>query len=59
MFYRKMGKLNEEISLLGLGAMRLPTNSEGRIDQAASIAMIRKATAVANLIRILIIRGRD
>ena len=43
MFYRKMGKLNEEISLLGLGAMRLPTNSEGRIDQAASIAMIRKA----------------
>lgn len=43
MLYRKMGKTNEEVSLLGFGAMRLPVDGEGQIDEAASIALIRKA----------------
>ncbi|MBQ0079324.1 MAG: aldo/keto reductase [Eubacterium sp.] len=43
MLYRKMGKLDVEVSLLGFGAMRLPVDSEGNIDDAASIALMRKA----------------
>ena len=43
MLYRKMGKTNEEVSLLGFGAMRLPTAEDGSIDQEMSVAMIRKA----------------
>ena len=43
MLYRQMGKLDENVSLLGMGAMRLPTDAEGAIDEAASIALIRKA----------------
>ncbi len=38
---RQMGKTNEEVSLLGFGCMRLPTLSNGEIDEEQAISMIR------------------
>lgn len=38
---REMGKLGEEVSLLGFGCMRLPTLPSGEIDQEQAIALIR------------------
>ena len=43
MKYRKMGSLNWEVSALGFGAMRLPTNPQGRIMEEEAINMIRYA----------------
>lgn len=42
MKYRKFGKCNEELSILGFGCMRLPEN-EGKIDENEAIKMIRYA----------------
>ena len=45
MKYRKLGKLDWEVSVLGFGAMRLPLagKGEGDVDEAESIRMIRYA----------------
>ena len=45
MKYRKFGKLDWEVSALGFGVMRLPTNSadQADIDEEESIRMIRYA----------------
>lgn len=45
MKYRKFGKLDFEVSLLGFGAMRMPVinNEQGNLDEAESIRMIRHA----------------
>lgn len=42
---RSIGKLKEEVSLLGFGCMRLPTlpESDGEIDEEKAIALIRQA----------------
>ncbi|MDR1293332.1 MAG: aldo/keto reductase [Clostridiales Family XIII bacterium] len=42
MLYRTFGKTGERVSLLGFGAMRLPT-AGGKVDEAESIRMIRHA----------------
>ncbi|MBD3198117.1 MAG: 4Fe-4S dicluster domain-containing protein [Candidatus Lokiarchaeota archaeon] len=41
MKYRKMGSLGWNVSTLGFGAMRLPTDNENRIKENESIRMIR------------------
>lgn len=41
MQYRTFHKTGEKISLLGTGTMRLPVHSDGTVDRAASISMIR------------------
>lgn len=45
MLYRKLGKTNELVSILGFGAMRLPIidNNYSMIDETMAIPMIRKA----------------
>ncbi|UCC17485.1 MAG: aldo/keto reductase, partial [Dehalococcoidales bacterium] len=45
MKYRKFGKLDWEVSVLGFGVMRLPQNSDdmGDVDEEESIRMIRYA----------------
>lgn len=40
---RRVGKLPEEVSLLGFGCMRLPTLSTGEIDEEQAINIIRYA----------------
>ena len=42
---RKMEKLGAEVSLLGFGCMRFPTNAEGKIDRELAEAMMDKAIA--------------
>ena len=42
MLYRKVPKNGEELSILGFGCMRLPTN-DGRIDEPRAISQIRSA----------------
>lgn len=41
MLYRELGKTGEQLSILGFGAMRMPTTEDGKIDEAKSIEMIR------------------
>ena len=44
MQYRILGKTNQKVSILGFGAMRLPTRGgEADVDEPAAIAMIRHA----------------
>ena len=43
MQYRNFKKTGEELSLLGVGTMRLPLLESGEIDEDQAIAMIRKA----------------
>ena len=43
MLYRKMPKNGDELSILGFGAMRLPLNKDGSIDEARAIAQIGTA----------------
>ena len=43
MKYRKMGALDWEVSALGFGAMRLPTNQMMQVNEEESIKMIRYA----------------
>jgi predicted aldo/keto reductase-like oxidoreductase len=43
MEYRTFGKTGEKVSLLGFGAMRLPTLDGGKVDEAEAIRMIRHA----------------
>ncbi len=45
MEYRHLDKQNIDISLLGFGCMRFPTNAEGDIDTAAATAMLETARA--------------
>lgn len=42
---RKMEKLGAEVSLLGFGCMRFPTNAEGKIDRELAETMMDKAIA--------------
>ena len=43
MQYRTFEKTGEKISLLGFGSMRLPEDSNGKVDEAEAIRMIRHA----------------
>lgn len=45
MLYRKLGKTNEDVSILGMGAMRLPikNNDYGHIDEEKSSEMLKYA----------------
>jgi uncharacterized protein len=43
MQYTTFKKTGEKVSLLGMGTMRLPQTSDGKVDEAAAIALIRKA----------------
>lgn len=42
MKYRKLGKTNEEVSILGFGCMRFP-QKDGKIDETKSLEMVRHA----------------
>jgi predicted aldo/keto reductase-like oxidoreductase len=41
MLYRKMPKTGDELSILGFGCMRLPTDDKQNIDEARAISQIR------------------
>ena len=43
MKYREIKKTGDKVSLMGLGAMRLPKNADGSVDRPHAIKMIRKA----------------
>jgi len=43
MEYTTFKKTGQKISLLGMGTMRLPQTPDGEVDEAAAIALIRKA----------------
>ncbi len=43
MKYRKMPKSPDRLSVLGFGCMRFPTNSDGKIDEDQSYAMLHEA----------------
>ena len=43
MLYRKMPKIDEELSILGFGCMRLPMQKDGKIDEERAIQQIRNA----------------
>ncbi|QSZ67031.1 aldo/keto reductase [Methanofollis aquaemaris] len=43
MLYRQMPSSGESLPVLGMGCMRLPETPEGRVDDAAAIALIRAA----------------
>ena len=45
MKYRKLEKLNKEVSLLGFGCMRFPTTEDGHIDEARAMVMMDEAIA--------------
>ena len=45
MKYRKLEKLNKEVSLLGFGCMRFPTTEDGHIDEVRAMAMMDEAIA--------------
>ncbi len=41
MLYRKMPKIDKELSILGFGCMRLPANKDGSLDKKRAIDQIR------------------
>jgi hypothetical protein len=43
MLYRKMPKNNDELSILGFGAMRLPVRGDGSIDEEKATQMVHNA----------------
>jgi uncharacterized protein len=43
MKYRKMPKSDDQLSILGFGCMRFPTDHEGKIDEEKSFAMLHEA----------------
>ncbi|MCP4228607.1 MAG: aldo/keto reductase, partial [bacterium] len=43
MQYRKLGKTGLDVSILGYGCMRLPTHSEGGVNESDAIRCIRRA----------------
>ncbi len=43
MQYRKMPKLDDELSILGLGCMRLPMTEEKKIDEEQAFAMMKQS----------------
>ena len=48
MRYRTFKKINEKVSLLGMGAMRFPETTDGSVDHAAPI-IIKKKTIDAGI----------
>ena len=43
MQYRKFEKIDKDVSLLGMGCMRLPQTEDGKVDEAEAIDIIRSA----------------
>ena len=43
MQYRTFKKIDKEVSLLGMGCMRLPETEDGSVDEAEAIDIIRSA----------------
>ena len=43
MRYRIFNKINEKVSLLGMGAMRLPETADGEVDEKEAIDIIRSS----------------
>ena len=43
MLYRKMPRIEEKLSILGFGAMRLPVNADGSVDDKTVDVMMHKA----------------
>ena len=43
MLYRKMPRIEEKLSILGFGAMRLPVNADGSVDDKTVDVMLHKA----------------
>ena len=43
MQYRKFNKIDKDVSLLGMGCMRLPQLEDGKVDEAEAIDIIRSA----------------
>lgn len=43
MHYRQINNIKDDVSLLGFGAMRLPTREDGSVDEAEAIRMVRHA----------------
>ena len=43
MKYREIKKTGDKVSLMGVGAMRLPKNPDGSVDRPHAIKMIRNA----------------
>ena len=43
MQYRKMPKIDLELSTLGFGCMRLPTHADGQLDEERAIAQLHSA----------------
>ena len=43
MQYRKFEKIDKDVSLLGMGCMRLPQTEDGKVDEAEAIGIIRSA----------------
>ena len=43
MLYRKVPKTGDELSILGFGCMRLPTNKIGKIDEKRAVRQVRYA----------------
>ena len=43
MKYRTFAKINEKVSLLGMGAMRVPEEKDGKVDENNAVSIIRAA----------------
>lgn len=43
MKYRTFAKINEKVSLLGMGAMRFPEEKDGKVDENNAVSIIRAA----------------
>jgi predicted aldo/keto reductase-like oxidoreductase len=43
MQYRKFGRVGHDVSILGFGAMRLPSDKEGNVDEEDAIVILRYA----------------
>lgn len=43
MLYRRMGKADPELSILGFGCMRLPVKADGRVDGPQAAQMLKYA----------------
>ena len=43
MLYRRMNKVESDLSILGFGCMRLPVTKDGKIDEKQATQMLRYA----------------